>query len=149
MPWQHNNDNVVYLRGSETDVFPRALHQRMSDSAFSSRQIAELRSMLEAEKIRLESLLSHGEADTKPVTLDQQSVGRVSRIDAIQQQQMAIASKAQASRLLQRIELALQRIDDGEYGYCSQCGESIRFARLQAQPDASMCLACQSKTESG
>ena len=92
-------------------------------------------------------MLHNADATTKPVTLDQQSVGRVSRIDAIQQQQMAIANQQQASDMLKRIELALRRIDDGEYGDCLQCGEPIAYARLQAQPFASLCIDCQSARE--
>ncbi|MDH3760535.1 MAG: TraR/DksA C4-type zinc finger protein [Gammaproteobacteria bacterium] len=112
-------------------------------------QIDELRGLLEEKQGELEIQLASGEDATKPVTLDQQSVGRVSRIDAIQQQQMAIASQQQAEQIAKRIELALQRIDKGEYGYCLQCGESIGFARLQVQPFASLCLECQSASENG
>ena len=83
------------------------------------------------------------------MTLDQQSVGRVSRIDAIQQQQMAIANRAQATQELGRVERALARIDDGDYGSCLECGEAIAVARLQAQPWASLCIDCQSARETG
>jgi DnaK suppressor protein len=83
------------------------------------------------------------------VTLDQQSVGRVSRIDALSQQQMAIANQQQASSQLRAIGQALRRIDaDDNYGLCEECGETIAFARLQAQPFASLCIDCQSARES-
>lgn len=121
----------------------------MTESALTEQQLNELRSQLEQRRDNLKLQLEQSEAATQPVTLDQQSVGRVSRIDAIQQQQMAIAGKKQTAQLLRRIELALQRIEDDEYGQCMQCGESIRFARLQVQPDASLCLVCQSEAESG
>ena len=112
----------------------------MSDTAYSSKQIAEMRSILETEKSRLELLLSHGKVDTQPVN-------RVSRIDAIQQQQMAIASQQQAAALLKRVELALNRIDSDAFGFCEDCDEPIAFQRLQAQPYASLCLDCQSERE--
>ena len=119
----------------------------MSTAELEQRQIDELRGLLEARRRELEAQLASSEDDTKPVTLDQQSVGRVSRIDAIQQQQMAIAGQQQASRLLRRVELSLQRIDNGEYGFCLQCAEPIAFARLQVQPFASLCIECQSASE--
>jgi DnaK suppressor protein len=119
----------------------------MSDAALNQQQIAEVRGLLEERKQQLESQLADGDTATKPVTLDQQSVGRVSRIDAIQQQQMAIANQQQASQLLQRVVLALRRIDTGEYGYCLRCDETIEYARLQAQPFTSLCLECQSASE--
>ncbi|MDH3386593.1 MAG: TraR/DksA family transcriptional regulator [Gammaproteobacteria bacterium] len=112
-------------------------------------QIDSLRTLLEAKRIELGAQLAAAGDAAKPVELDQQSVGRVSRIDAIQQQQMAIANRQQAAQMLRHVELGLQRIGAGEYGYCGQCGESIAFARLQAQPWASLCLRCQSASEKG
>jgi len=61
---------------------------------------------------------------------------------------MAIANKTQAGELLRRMESALQRLEEGEYGDCLECGEPILFARLQIQPEASLCVTCQSKNES-
>ena len=119
----------------------------MSTPILDEKQLEQLRSLLIDKQQELATLLTNGDSATKPVTLDQQSVGRVSRIDAIQQQQMAIASQQQMRQLLQRIELALQRIETGDYGDCVQCSEPIAFARLQAQPFASLCVECQSATE--
>lgn len=119
----------------------------MSAAELEPLQIEQLRELLEEKQRELETQLASGADATRPVTLDQQSVGRVSRIDAIQQQQMAIASQQQATQIAKRIELALQRIESAEYGYCLQCEEPIAFARLQAQPFANLCLACQSASE--
>ncbi len=110
-------------------------------------QIEQLRSLLIEKQRELGAQLSSRDSSTKPVTLDQQSVGRVSRIDAIAQQQMAIANQQQARQLLKHIELALHRIEAGEYGICDRCEEPIAFARLQAQPAATLCIECQSATE--
>ena len=110
-------------------------------------QIDELQGLLKELKQTLESHMTQTRSDTNPVTLDQQSVGRVSRIDAIQQQQMAIASHEQASQQLKQVELALQRVEAEEYGLCLACAEPAMFARLQAQPGAELCLECQSASE--
>jgi DnaK suppressor protein len=83
----------------------------MTAPELNSRQLEQLHKSLGAKKKELEAQLISSDLDTKPVTLDQQSVGRVSRIDAIQQQQMALATQQQSLLLLQRIELALRRID--------------------------------------
>jgi DnaK suppressor protein len=119
----------------------------MSITELNRHQLGELRSLLVARQQELEAQLLSSDSSTKPVTLDQQSVGRVSRIDAIQQQQMAIANQQQAAQLIKRIELALQRVDGGEYGHCVQCEEPIAFTRLQAQPFAGLCIDCQSASE--
>jgi DnaK suppressor protein len=121
----------------------------MSRQGLSEAQIDQLHQLLIAKQQEFEQQMAGAEAATKPVTLDQQSVGRVSRIDAIQQQQMAIANQQQTSDLLKRIELALRRIDDASYGDCLECGEPIAHARLQAQPFASLCIDCQSARETG
>jgi DnaK suppressor protein len=119
----------------------------MPATELDHQQIEALRCLLvSSQQVLEEQMLSTG-SSTKPVTLDQQSVGRVSRIDAIQQQQMAIANQQQAEQLLTSIDMALLRINSGEYGTCLQCDEPIAFARLQAQPYATLCIDCQSASE--
>ena len=119
----------------------------MSDEQLKPSQVAQLRDQLLTRQQELSELLNNAGESTGPVTLDQQAVGRVSRIDAIQQQQMALASQQQASDMLKLTELALYRMDEGEYGDCLQCGEPIAYARLQAQPFASLCIDCQTARE--
>jgi DnaK suppressor protein len=68
----------------------------MSTGELKQKQIDELKVSLETWKQEIETHLQNVSADTLPVTLDQQSVGRVSRIDAIQQQQMARANQEQS-----------------------------------------------------
>lgn len=77
-----------------------------------------------------------------PVVLDQQSVGRLSRMDAIQQQSMAKAAKARRQSDLRRIQAALKRMEDGEFGYCTQCGGEIEKPRLDADPSIFWCISC-------
>ena len=119
----------------------------MSAEHLSTDQIAKLARQLKQKHTDLESQLEHSRQGSEPVTLDQQSVGRISRMDAIQQQQMSVANREQAALLLKAITSALKRIDSHEYGYCRDCGEPVGFARLQAQPQAPLCLACQSELE--
>ena len=110
-------------------------------------QIEQLRDSLKTRQQQLEQLVNSTHSGTETVTLDQQSVGRVSRIDALQQQQMALANQQQASAQLRAIERALRAIDSGDFGICSECGENIAFARLEVQPFSSLCLGCQSSRE--
>lgn len=81
-------------------------------------------------------------ADRAPVTLDQESVGRLSRIDAMQMQAMALAQARRRRTKRAAIDAALSRIDDGEFGYCLKCGEEIAPARLEHDPAASTCIEC-------
>ena len=83
-----------------------------------------------------------GAEDQAVVTLDQQSVGRLSRMDALQRQAMAQATGRRREVQRQRIMAALARIDEGEYGYCVDCGEEIAAGRLEFDPAIPNCVSC-------
>ncbi|KZM49755.1 TraR/DksA C4-type zinc finger protein [Labrenzia sp. OB1] len=93
-------------------------------------------------KAELVSLSQISEEARATVTLDQQSVGRLSRMDALQGQAMAQAAERQRRTHIQRIEGALQRLENGEYGCCVECGEVIAENRLNADPAAAFCINC-------
>ncbi|MGB5483077.1 TraR/DksA family transcriptional regulator [Parasphingorhabdus sp.] len=76
------------------------------------------------------------------VELDQQSVGRLSRMDAMQQQEMAHAEARRRTSDIARIEMALKRIEQDEYGWCAECGEPIAIRRLKIDPAAALCIGC-------
>lgn len=78
------------------------------------------------------------------VTLDQQSVGRLSRMDALQQQAMAKATQSRRDANKTRINAALRRLKEGEYGYCLECGDDIPEKRLNFDPAAPTCISCAS-----
>ena len=120
----------------------------MDADALKPAQLEKLRQILQSSLAEIQQQLEGSDETTRPVELDQQSVGRVSRIDAIQQQQMAIAGRDQVLRLAEAIRHALQRIENGSYGYCLDCGELINYARLEARPQAELCVSCQEKSES-
>ncbi len=107
----------------------------------------DLRRDLEALKRELHAAIDGSAQDAQPVELDQPAVGRVSRIDAIQQQKMLEANRgAQRARLAQ-VNAAIDRFEEDEYGDCLDCGEPIGFARLKARPESLYCIACQSARE--
>ncbi|MGG7054312.1 TraR/DksA family transcriptional regulator [Nitrosomonas sp. ANs5] len=109
---------------------------------------------LENFKTRLEQMREalHAGEDTsreaaKPVILDQASVGRLSRMDAMQGQAMAIETQRRRKILAGRIERALARMAAGDYGICQSCEEAIDPRRLEIDPTASLCIACASEHE--
>lgn len=79
---------------------------------------------------------------TATVTLDQSSVGRLSRMDALQQQAMAQSSQQRAEATLKRISASLKRCEDGSYGYCIDCDEPIPLPRLEFDPTTLRCVIC-------
>lgn len=96
--------------------------------------IDHFRTKLIAAREALLGLADTRKASTATVVLDQSSVGRLSRMDALQQQAMALNSRQRAERELRRIEAALRRCDDGSYGYCISCDEPIDPRRLELDP---------------
>jgi DnaK suppressor protein len=97
---------------------------------------ARWRPRLEAE---LEELLA---SSRTPVSLDQQSVGRLARMDAMQIQAMAQASERRRQARTAGLRKALERLAEGEYGYCEACGEPIPEGRLEVDATARHCVAC-------
>ncbi|MEP3436861.1 MAG: TraR/DksA C4-type zinc finger protein [Hoeflea sp.] len=102
------------------------------------------RRRLTEKKADLESMSALSQQARAPVTLDQQSVGRLSRMDAMQQQAMAEAQERARKRDLVRIEMAERRLSDGDYGWCVDCGEVIADKRLEIDPMAEKCVRCAS-----
>lgn len=81
----------------------------------------------------------------KPVELDQASVGRLSRMDAMQAQQMAQETERRRQHQLMKVEGALRRIESGEYGCCFVCGKEIDIRRLSLDPTNTRCMKCAGK----
>ena len=101
------------------------------------------KSFLERQKTRLLEMKAELEAQRQvnkdaldTVELDQSKVGRLSRMDAIQIQEMARANEKRRQVELQRVEAALARLESGEYGYCIATGEEIDRKRLELDPAA-------------
>ena len=86
------------------------------------------------------------DAERAPVALDQQAVGRLSRMDAMQVQAMAEAQERRRRCEKDRIEAALERLDSGLYGYCVACGEEIGLKRLEFDPAITTCIRCAGRS---
>ncbi|MEO0799043.1 MAG: TraR/DksA family transcriptional regulator, partial [Pseudomonadota bacterium] len=104
--------------------------------------LVAMRAKLTERKRELLSVDQISENSRQAPELDQTSVGRVSRIDAIQAQQMALANKRNRQRELAQIEAALTRLDDSDFGYCVTCDEPINPKRLGLNPAVPTCMSC-------
>ena len=108
----------------------------------SGPELEDFREELERRKKDLLQLSNVAEEAASTVELDQQKVGRVSRMDAMQVQAMSIETNRRREIELTRIDTALQRIEDGEFGLCVSCDEEIALARLKADSSTPICIAC-------
>ena len=94
----------------------------------------------------LQEEVDSNKRESAPVKLEG-VMGRISRMDAMQVQQVALQVKRQRQQRLTRISTALQRIQDREYGLCCRCEATIKEARLDAFPDAVLCVGCASRSQ--
>ena len=105
--------------------------------------VRQFKELLLKQKSELLSVAESANEAARPVELDQASVGRLSRMDAIQGQQMAQEAVRRREARLVRIDGALRRIERGDFGRCHVCGEEIDMRRLQIDPTATRCVACK------
>ena len=105
-------------------------------------KIKKFKDLLFKEKDELKMLSLKTKDSRAPVILDQQSVGRLSRMDAIQQQNMNLATETNRNNKISQIENTLKRIELGTFGICISCGEEISEKRLLIDPTVLKCIDC-------
>ncbi len=104
--------------------------------------LEELRVDLERQLERLERSMSVTEEAVRPVQLDQQAVGRLSRMDSLQNQQMSRNLQEREQARYAALQAALERIREDVYGTCTRCGDGIEVGRLIVMPEVEHCPAC-------
>ena len=112
----------------------------------SATQRTELLADLRALRVQLDADICELSLATAPVAPDE-AIGRITRMDAIQMQQMAQANLRTARRRLTQITTAMKRAAADCYGECVECGDDIGYPRLKARPETPFCLDCQSRRE--
>ena len=109
-------------------------------------QIDELREELLSLREELDRLLRESKDAVKAVSPDP-SLGRLTRLDAIQQQKMAQEERRRRDIRRKQIGVALASIESGDYGFCKRCEEPIGYKRLKAKPESPFCMQCMSSIE--
>jgi DnaK suppressor protein len=123
---------MIYLEGICMSALPTAL---------TPEQIEQLRAELQRTLCRLEkSMATNGNG--KATDIDQSAVGRLSRIEAIQNAGFTQNLKARERQQLEEVLAALTRMEEGVYGLCTACQGPIRFERLQVFPETRTCNLC-------
>lgn len=144
--WQDRTEETlkISLRHTPCDI---PLHTGMPMDELTRTQQEELIGKLLSLRDDLRQQLDRIGESAKTVILDQQAFGRVSRMDALQQQGMAQAGKVQCEQQLRQVLRALADADSGDYGFCRNCDNPIGYERLKIQPGTPLCLDCQIKAE--
>jgi len=104
-------------------------------------QLKRIRLKVETRIAEIDAFLAEDDPESKPVAPDV-AIGRLSRLESMQSQQMSLAQQRRQREERERLENALDRIKKGAYGKCAYCLSPISFERLEAMPDAVVCVSC-------
>ncbi len=115
--------------------------------ALTKPQTAKFKKRLLTMRDELDEISTISAESRKPVELDQTSIGRLSRMDALQGQAMQLETERRRGIERQRIDAALDRIETGNFGYCTICDEDIEIKRLDNDPSVPNCIDCQRYTK--
>jgi len=118
----------------------------VSMNELTKAQIDELKAALSGRRDELKRLLEATREGTRPVDLDE-PIGRLTRMDAMQQQNMSAAARRSYDIRLRQIEQALGAMEQQRYGLCRRCEDPIGYARLTARPESPYCLECQDEID--
>ncbi len=114
---------------------------------FTEEELATARERLEAARQTARAVMTQSAEGVQGVEVSGSSIGRLTRMDAIQVQAMSQMNRAQLSVRLQQIDAALRALDAGRYGLCNRCKKPIERERLEALPEAPLCMQCQEAIE--
>ena len=106
-------------------------------------QLIELEEQTRALVVELENEIGKSEADVAAISPDA-AIGRLSRTDAMQQQEMSKAGVRRRQDRIDALHEALRRMDEGTYAICTNCRGTIEFDRLQLAPELKLCAKCSS-----
>lgn len=129
---------------------PGELAVRPGEDPWTPEEVAEARTGLMSEALRLRAEITHSEESLVGLMRDSGDGAGDDQADTgtkniTRESEMALA--ANAREMLEQDERALERLDAGTYGLCESCGNPIGKARMQAFPRATLCVECKQKQE--
>lgn len=102
-----------------------------------------LKTLIETEISKTEASIMHYKELTKPIAPND-AIGRVSRMDAINNKSVNEASLRQAELKLNKLKIVLSKIDHVDFGVCLKCQQSIPIGRILIRPESLLCVNCAS-----
>ncbi|MCB0794773.1 MAG: TraR/DksA C4-type zinc finger protein [Flavobacteriales bacterium] len=104
---------------------------------------ANVREAIEQEIEKVRSSIADMKAMTGPVSPDD-AIGRISRMDAINNQSITDAALRHAESKLEQLERMRLRVDEPAFGRCVRCGKGIPVQRMLLMPHSDRCVRCAS-----
>ncbi len=112
-----------------------------SKRSMNDQERADLRQKIEEKIVQAEKEIAHLEANTQPIS-PENSLGRVSRMDAINNKGVAEAALRSSKKKLGKLKVALTKIDQAGFGMCKNCKKPIPAPRLMYMPESTTCVRC-------
>ncbi|WP_202817717.1 TraR/DksA family transcriptional regulator [Kribbella sp. ALI-6-A] len=145
-----NENRTPATAPAKTPKKAENLTVREGETPWTAAELTELRSELEADVVHLKQEIRDAEQEIVGLLRDggdgagndQADVGSTT---LERDHEMSLANNARD--MLDQIERALAKIDDGTYGVCESCGKAIGKGRLQAFPRATLCVSCKEREE--
>ena len=123
-----------------------ALLERVALERDGDKLVAEFsKGTLQARALDIRTTIERSSDQT--ISVPDSAIGRLTRVDAVQAGYVSDALRREMRAELARIERALRSIDEGTFGICRGCGDALSSARLEAKPDANLCIDCAAKRE--
>lgn len=107
----------------------------------SSLNKAEIKAKIETEILKTEEKVAEYSELTRPVE-PENAIGRISRMDAINNKSVVEAALRKSKEKLEKLNSALSKIDDDDFGLCIRCHKPIPLGRILIMPQARICVAC-------
>lgn len=104
-------------------------------------EVGEIKLKIEEEILKTKQLIGDYKEQSKPVTLDN-SIGRISRMDAINNKSITESALRQAEVKLTKLNQALDNLDKPDFGKCVQCKQPIPLGRILLMPESNKCVNC-------
>lgn len=111
------------------------------ESSIKKELAAKIEDMITSLQIEIEQLIEL----TKPIS-PENSIGRLTRLDAINNKSVAEASLRNRKRKLGKLQVAATRINEDGYGICSRCKKDINPQRLLLMPESDKCVKCAGRS---
>lgn len=115
-------------------------------SHLSPKQLEKFKSLLGEKRRRLLEQ-AHETLENEMVLSADDRFDEVDQASSEYMQAFSFRLRGRERHLLNKIELALRKIDDGTYGVCEECEEPISTKRLEARPEAPLCIQCKEAQE--
>lgn len=104
-------------------------------------EVDEIKQKIQEEISKTEVLIDDYKEQSKPVTLDN-SIGRISRMDAINNKSITESALRQAEAKLSKLHQAMDNIDKPDFGLCIKCKQPIPLGRILLMPESNKCVNC-------